>query len=316
MKCYKKIKKFISTIFLIIIFLFWVYYIIKYANNILDVIENINWLWFFLAFIIFIPTFGIEILNWKSLLKMSKAKISFYNAGKSWLLSNLAKYVPGTIWIPLSRSYLIKQSNISYVKAIVAWLFELYFHLASSAFLFCLYFLFLSKNTGESIILFTICCLLTLIPLLKNYLFGFLNVVVTKIFFLKRYIHKFKNIKAYIKSISSKMLFLLFFRTMPIWIIGGVWIFILTYSVIGQSLSVLQFIYIWSFSWFIGQIIIFVPGGLGVREGVMVNLLNNIGIAVPSAMLIALLSRFQFVLLDGFITLTFLKFFKNKKENS
>jgi len=310
-KFFQSLKKLVSPIFLIIVFSFWIYYIIKYSNKIIQVIGKINWFWFFIAIIVFLPFYAIEIFNWRLLIKTLKGKITFFHAGKSWLLSNLAKYIPGTVWIPLSRSYLSKQVNISYGKSLVSWLFELYFHLASAIFVFCLYFLLRSRNFFEIIILVILCCLLILIPILRNYIFQSIKLIF-KISFLKSYLKKFEELVSLSKTIPIKIPLLLFFRTMMIWIIQGFWLFILTYSIVGKSFAIYHFFYIWSFSWFIGFIVIFTPGGLGVREGVMLALLSKLGIAIPTAMVISILSRFQYIVLDGVVTLLFIRLIKNR----
>lgn len=305
-------KKLVSPIFLIIILYFWVYYIVKYSGNILKVIEKIDWFWFFIAIVVFLPFYAIEIFNWQLLIRSLKEKISFFNAGKSWLISNLAKYIPGTIWIPLSRGYIGKEEKISYLKSMVAWVFELYFHMASSALIFCGYLFITSNDVFKKIILAIICILTIAIPISKDCLFRWIQIIIQKISFLKRYVTKFEELLTVSKSVPVKIPLLLFFTTLMIWILQGIWLYILTYAVVGKLFPLYHFIYIWSFSWFIGFIVIFSPGGFGVREGVMVNLLTKVGITVPSAIVISMLSRFQYLILDGVVTLIFLKLFRKK----
>jgi len=307
-------KKYISPIFVIITLCFWAYYIVKYSGNLAKIIENIDWFWFCMAMIIFLPFYAIEIFNWQLIIRSLKEKISFFNAGKSWLISNLAKYIPGTIWIPLSRGYITKEENIPYLKSIVAWVFELYFHIASCVLIFCAYLIITTNDESQKIMLGIFCILAIVIPFLKNYIFEVIRMIIQKISVLKSHLIKFEEVISLSKSVPARIPLLLFFTTFLIWILQGIWLYILTYAVIGKVYVLYHFIYIWSFSWFIGFIVIFSPGGFGVREGVMVTLLTKLGIAVPSAIVIALLSRFQYLLLDGIVTLIFMRYFKNRKS--
>jgi uncharacterized protein (TIRG00374 family) len=136
----------------------------------------------------------------------------------------------------------------------------------------------------------------------------------SKISFLQKKITKFNEIMSISKKIPHRVPIVLFISTLMIFVLQGIWLYVLTYSIIGVSYPFYHFIYIWSFSWFIGFIVIFSPGGFGVREGIMVSLMTKIGIALPYAMVIALLSRFQYVILDGIMTFIFLRIFK-KQEN-
>jgi hypothetical protein len=78
------------------------------------------------------------------------------------------------------------------------------------------------------------------------------------------------------------------------WIGFGLQFFFLLKSV-GISSNAFYCISIYPVSWVIGFIIVFLPSGIGIREGVMVILLSNF-LTSPQAITISILSRIQMTL--------------------
>ena len=58
-----------------------------------------------------------------------------------------------------------------------------------------------------------------------------------------------------------------------------------------------------SISWLIGYFAIISPGGLGIREGMMLLMLNNI-VNVQTALIFPILSRFMYLLAEALLGLT------------
>ena len=61
----------------------------------------------------------------------------------------------------------------------------------------------------------------------------------------------------------------------------------------------------------IGMVSVFAPGGIGVREGFMVFYLNQLGLTLETASMIAILSRFWFIIVEFFAF--FVGFFVEKR---
>lgn len=80
------------------------------------------------------------------------------------------------------------------------------------------------------------------------------------------------------------------------------WIFMslstsVTASAFGAKISIMEMLFITSTSWFVGFVVIGVPGGIGVREAVFTSLAGPI-IGTPVAVSLALMSRVVFIIVD------------------
>lgn len=70
-----------------------------------------------------------------------------------------------------------------------------------------------------------------------------------------------------------------------------------TASAFGAKIGILEMLFITSSSWFIGFVVIGVPGGIGVREAVFTSLASSL-IGAPVAVSLALMSRVVFIVVD------------------
>jgi uncharacterized membrane protein YbhN (UPF0104 family) len=75
-----------------------------------------------------------------------------------------------------------------------------------------------------------------------------------------------------------------------------------------------------SISWFIGSLAIISPGGLGIREGTMLLMLNNI-VNIQTALIFPILSRVMYLVAEALLGLAALalgikyKIFSSRKTN-
>lgn len=70
-----------------------------------------------------------------------------------------------------------------------------------------------------------------------------------------------------------------------------------TASAFGIGIGLIDMLFITSASWFVGFIVIGVPGGIGVREAVFTSLATGV-IGAPAAVSLALMSRLVFIAVD------------------
>ena len=100
------------------------------------------------------------------------------------------------------------------------------------------------------------------------------------------------NILRFFDNFRFKRLFLPLTLQIIIYIIYGVWLFILVKSVAPNlNLSIPYLSFIWVVSWLAAYLVIFLPGGIGLREGLLVTFLLSSNLDVPSAMTISILIR-------------------------
>jgi uncharacterized membrane protein YbhN (UPF0104 family) len=83
---------------------------------------------------------------------------------------------------------------------------------------------------------------------------------------------------------------------MPAWLLMSLSTSV-TASAFGINISLVEMLFVASASWFIGFIVIGVPGGIGVREAVFTSLATGI-IGAPAAVSLALMSRLVFIAVD------------------
>mgnify|MGYP005853834017 CR=1 FL=1 len=231
---------------------------------------------------------GLAALIWKDALSKSGPEIRWQAAYRIISLSQLARYVPGSIWGALSLVHLASARGISAGRSV-----EAFFLLNAIMFLsagFVAFGFLLGWKTGLDInpllLLPGIALLFTAIhPRMMNWWRGLL----------------FRLLRR--ESPSIPIDFRLTVRLMAIsalyWALSALGIYLLTLAII-PSYSGGPFFLLGAMavSWVSGYIAFFTPGGLGVREGVMATILAQV-LPGPAAVLIALAVRGRLILCEA-----------------
>ena len=127
----------------------------------------------------------------------------------------------------------------------------------------------------------------------------------TFVTFHKRKIEYLLN---FIDDLKIKRFLLPLILSIGIRILFGVWLFLIVYSVTPElNYGIFYYAMIWGISWLVAYFVIFLPGGIGLREGILTTFLVSTGIGVANAMLISILTRVHSVVLDGLLGLVFIK---------
>jgi len=269
-------KVYLQIFFVILIFLF----IFKLFYNNIDQLKQyeLNFeIWKLITGIFLISLlYFLQSSGWYLITKKFNADIGFAKSFTYWIYSQLGKYIPGKIWIPVSRSYFYEKEGISLKRTTFLFLLETVFS-ATSACIISLLFLILYKS-----------------EVLERYLFLFLVFVVAfcvflhpKIFFmvinfLLRLLKKNK-----LEGVSFtyfyvlKVLFIYFLA----WGLLGIGFYFIASSVFSIGIEYVPlFIAALSFSFVIGYLAVFAPAGLGVREGMLILVLSSVlPVAVSTA---------------------------------
>jgi uncharacterized membrane protein YbhN (UPF0104 family) len=84
------------------------------------------------------------------------------------------------------------------------------------------------------------------------------------------------------------------------WLLYGIAFMWLVRGIIGDAPGATwQYVAVYTASYVVGYLVLIAPGGIGVREGVMVSLLSSLGLATPKqALLIAGASRVWLTILE------------------
>jgi len=303
-----KLKKIFSFIFILVVLGAWIFYSFKYIDDISSSFKKINIILFLFASLFLIGVYFIIIFNWKYILKVMGFTITYLKASRIWFLSNLAKYIPGTIWVPLGRSIYTSDENISVPKTFLSWIIEIYLTLFSIVFFVSVIQFWYSYPISiwkgwPFLILF-----IFILPIFLN------RYIISLIVFLsgRKRFKKFKNKFVYLQELFRKTklrkLMLPFSLNIVIYLLYGIWLFFLAKSVNPLvRFSFFFYVFIWIVSWFVSYVVVFLPGGIGLREGILVLFLINNGFIMGDAIVISILTRIQYIIVDGLLGLAFLK---------
>lgn len=197
-----------------------------------------------------------------------------------WYLSQVSKYLPGSVWNYVSRAYLCSQCSISTPKAVLSMVLEILLILLAQATLFLLSLPFWLGGQGKTLWVLVILPtgLVLLHPRVFNGLLGFMA--------RKSGLDTPPQVSLQPGHVTG-MLALYTFGAAVV----GIAFFFFAHSLYPLPLHLLPALAgIVTLSLIAGFLAPFAPNGLGVREGLLVLLLSQY-LPVPVAAIISLASR-------------------------
>ena len=275
----KRIKDYLKYLLVLVV----VFFLVKYLYENWRAVSLYRWQFKYGLLAI---SFGVVFLNflffiqiWRNLLNKFSSGLSFKKAFKIWFYSNLGKYVPGKIWSVMGMVYMCEKEGIpkaaTFTSAILNQLLNIIGGLILVLILSGTKFL-----SGMSKLYYLPLILVFVISLYPRVMEKILNWGLKKL--------KKEPVKVNL-SFKENLFFTLLF--MLAWGVYGVAFNIFILSLTDYSFNLWPFLTsIFVFSYILGFLSIFVPGGLGVREGILVFYLSSY-FPLPVATLIALLSR-------------------------
>ncbi len=276
----KRLKQFITAIVVLIIFYFLISNLIKNWRGIPFNNLHFNFIYLIISFIFLFINFFIFVEGWRNIIIKLGDTIDFKRAFWIMSASQTAKYVPGGIWFALGRIHLGKGENLSPEKIGLSVIIEtvLTFLVGIIIFIFSISFSGYAKlNNFIYVIPAFLFFLIILYPPILCWLTNFgLKIV------------KRPPINLTISYFELLILSIYFLGLWAAQIIGYYFLINSIYSVHISKIYILGATY--TLSWMSGFIVIFAPGGLGVREGMMSLLLSSF-IPSPLAIAISFLSR-------------------------
>ena len=282
----KRIKP-VFQLLLLISIAFLIYYLTKIDYLIFDKIE-INYLLLTVSIILLWLGFLISAISWKAALKANNIEIGTSKAIYSQGAAIFAKYIPGKIWVILGRASIVAKDKRELIKISTISLKEQ------------LVYLVIGLLTSFAVLLF--------MPVNDWYLAAFFFTVAgLSLFLFSKKIH-FQGEKIFEKVFRKKIEipFVSIRQSLPyavvlliLWLTWSVGFYLLCRSVYPGTQFIAAFIFPVSVSY--GLLAIFLPGGIGVREGIMVLLLTSSGMEPAMATTISVLSRIWFITGEIFI---------------
>ena len=283
-----KNKKWLSRSILYLSVPFLLIYLVKF-----DYLEfkNVSFNYFYLvvSLLFLFLGFAASTFSWKVALVLHGNKVSASEALISHGLSVFAKYIPGKVWVILGRAAYIaelkklKVSGLSFISLKEQLLYILV-GLLVSLIPSILYF---NNDFWVLIILLTIIGLSAL--LFVKPLHDFSEKLLSKLFK--------KNFTFPLLSLNLSMR--LSFVILTYW---SFWITAFLFLVLSITHE-FEWIYAFAFPLAVcyGVLAIVMPGGLGVREGIIVAFLTATGLELETSVLISVISRLWFISGEIFI---------------
>ncbi len=272
----------LKLVFVALAIFFLVKYFLRGIND-LQAQDNldINYIQISLSVFIVIIYLFITTFVWFLVTKKNNCNVEFINTVIIWNYANIAKYIPGKVFLYGTKYIYYDKKNKSTKKLVLSFYIE--FILAMlNAVIFSLLYVYSSDNIiGENY---------------KPILIALLSLILIFIhpkvmhFFLNMFLTLFK--KEPVKTdIKYKDIFQLLTINIINWLIFGLAFMLMTNSFIEVSYEYfLLFAGAFSISSIAGMLAFFTPAGLGVREGVLVSLLLH-EIPKTSATIISIFSR-------------------------
>ncbi len=261
--------------------------------------------YYFLVLSILPPLFGIFLIGviWRNILKyLGYDDVSLGKSIEINVLTNFSKYVPGKLWGVLGVMYLVKESKIPKKILAYSYLIQTVIGVVSAIFWGSILSLIYFGAKYYYLYYFLFFSFFLFFLLLKQKYFIFvLN-------FVLKYFGK-KEIDANI-FLSARNVFYAFFQLSIIRFLNGLGFFLLLLSFYDLSLRYMFLIIgLYILANVFGYLLLFLPAGLGAKEGALMFLLKFY-LPVGISAFLALLSRFWLV---GTDILAFILFYFYKK---
>jgi uncharacterized membrane protein YbhN (UPF0104 family) len=246
---------------------------------------------FFLGTLIFTASYFIQIGAWFLITCKLGIALPLLETLESWLYSQLGKYLPGKVWLLVGRFYFYESKGKSKKAISIALYFEAATIMMAAVLVFLAGVIFLQwtkpfypgRMSGWLILPFVF----ILISLHPRILEKMVNGILVR---LKR-----EPISLFISY--RDVLWILVICILA-WLVGGVGFYLFVTSFVPVSSNHILFLTAsLAISSTLGLIALFAPGGLGIREGVLVYLLSNL-IPGSVAVILSVLTRIWMTVIE------------------
>ncbi len=253
---------------------------------------GIRWGYLLLSSLLVLAAYALLIETWRLMLRAWRANLDPVDAAHIWFVSNLGKYIPGKVWQIAAMAAMARQRGVSPVAATGSSLVVNLTNIVSG-FLLVLAtgasVLSLSTSSGPwlagAISLILLAALLAL-PILLPYVAQVARRVMGR--------------EISIPDIPARAVWFSAIGTALAWILYGV-----AFQMLATSLSLSDagatrgYVAVYTSSYLVGYLTLIAPGGIGVRETMLVAGLTTLGLASePNAWVLAVVSRLWLTVLE------------------
>lgn len=220
------------------------------------------------------------------------ASLSFRGAARIWSVSNLARYVPGKIWQIPVMAEMARREGVSPVAATGSALLNTVMNIAAGvAISLVLGWRWLDQIRSQARAVAIVLVVLAAIGLvLLPFMLPRIAAIVARL--------TGRNVE--LGTPSAKTLITAAAGNVVAWLLYGVAFMVLVRGVLGHAPSAVpQYIAVFTASYVVGYLFLFVPGGIGPREWVMVTLLTSLQLTTyKQGLLVAGASRVWLTVLE------------------
>lgn len=276
---------------IIVIFAFMGKMVWDHWNEVKDASFTLRVFPFVLGTCVFAFSHFVQLWAWYLItLKMGVA-LSFRETLASWFYSQLGKYVPGKVWLLLSRFFLYESKGKSKQGISIALYFEAVTVVLAAGLLSLMAIFFSDQGTSftawRSFQWFLLLLPIVLVLIHPRVLEKMLNSI----------LRRFKKPPISLPLSYLDILWILFICVLA-WGVGGIGFYLFVDSIVSVSSKHILFLSgALAFSSTLGLMAFFAPGGLGVREGILVYLLSHV-MPGPVAVIISILTRLWMTLIE------------------
>jgi len=236
------------------------------------------------SFIVLLCGFSLMVGIWRHILKKLGSPLQFKTSWRVWWFSNMGRYLPGKVWQIVGMVYLCGKESVPKDTSLTSIVIAQAVSILSAFLLMGSYVLFASsENVPQGAYLLLVLIPVGLVAIHPSILRRLINMVLRK---LRR-----EPIELSVTLNDVVSLFVLYLIG---WGIYGVAFYFFVNSVHDLSITLIpHVICIFAVADVFGLLCFVVPGGLGVREGLLATLLGTY-IPLPVATVVALLYRIWF----------------------
>jgi uncharacterized membrane protein YbhN (UPF0104 family) len=268
---------------------FLIYYLVKFDYLILGEVQ-FDYSLLIISVLLLWLGFFYSTVSWRIALTQHNHKISQRLATYSHGISVFAKYIPGKLWVIIGRASLAAKNGTPVKVFSTISLKEQLVYLFVGLIISLFALLFIEINIWFLLIVtFTVIVLGVFLFSQKVYQL-FLGM-------FQRIFRKELNVP----FVGLRELTRIGGATLIYWALWSVGFFLLCKSIVPEVSFVAAFAFPLSVSY--GLLAVFMPGGLGVREGIIVLVLTATGLDVKVATTISIISRIWFISGEIFIFL-------------
>ncbi len=283
-----RLKKIIAGLLISVIFYFLFRNIISYWGQVSDKLANINIYFILCAIGTYIIYCLILVQFWRFILGKLELYLGYMASLRIWISSMMIRYMPvGKGWSILGRVWLSKKEGLPKPQVLAS----IYLETVTAVIAGFLLAVIMGGFIGSDKLWFykpgyiLISVGLMLILLQPNILFKLMS----------RLLKLLKREPVDIK-ISSGDLWQITGFFLINWFLMGFIVYLIIRSLYPINIRLIPLVTgIYAMAWVLGFLVIIIPGGLGVREGVIAYLLSFY-IPLPLASLAAVLSRLVFII--------------------